>query len=100
MRSAHSLTLHREMNRLFDDVFNRFDAGVPSLFGRTPGWPGGSWLGASWPSVEVDASDKEVRVSAELPGIDEKDIEILVDDGVLTIRGREEVRDRGQGPAL
>jgi len=78
------LTLHREMNRLFDDVFSRFDAGVPSLFGRAPG---GSWLGTSWPSVEVNASDKEVRVSAELPGMDEKDIEILIDDGVLTIRG-------------
>jgi HSP20 family protein len=30
------VSLHREMNRLFDDVFNRFDAGVPSLLGRTP----------------------------------------------------------------
>jgi HSP20 family protein len=55
------LTLHREMNRLFDDVFNRFEGGVPSLFGR----------GASWPSIEVNATDKELRVSAELPGLDE-----------------------------
>ena len=76
------LTLHREMNRLFDDVFNRFEAGVPSVFGRMAGWPGGSW-----PSLEVNASDNEVRVAAELPGMDEKDIEILVDDNVLTIRG-------------
>ena len=76
------LTLHREMNRLFDDVFNRFEGGVPSLFSRMPGWAGGAW-----PSLEVNASDKEVRVSAELPGMDEKDVEVLVDDGVLTIRG-------------
>ena len=76
------VTLHREMNRLFDDVFNRFEGGVPSLLGRMPGWAGGSW-----PSLEVNASDKEVRVSAELPGMDEKDVEVLVDDGVLTIRG-------------
>ena len=27
------LTLHREMNRLFDDVFNRFDSGLPSMLG-------------------------------------------------------------------
>jgi HSP20 family protein len=79
------LTLHREMNRLFDDVFNRFEGGVPSLIGR--GWPSGSWLSGSWPSLEVNASDKAVRVSAELPGMDDKDVEILVDDGVLTIRG-------------
>ena len=50
------LTLHREMNRLFDDVFNRFEGGVPSLIGR--GWPSGSWLSGSWPSLEVNASDK------------------------------------------
>ena len=76
------LTLHREMNRLFDDVFSRFDTGLPSAFGRMPGWSGGSW-----PSLEVTASDHEVRVSAELPGMDQKDVEVLVDDNVLTVRG-------------
>jgi len=75
------VTLHREMNRLFDDVFNRFDPGRPSLLSRMPGWSGG------WPNLEVNASDKEVRVSAELPGLDEKDVEVFVDDDVLTIRG-------------
>src|SRR3954464_7214056 len=70
------LTLHREMNRLFDDVFNNF-GNTPSLLGRMP----------AWPSVEVVQSDKEVRVSAELPGLDEKDGGVLVNDDVLTIRG-------------
>ena len=41
----------------------------------------------AWPSLEVVQSDTDVRVSAELPGLDEKDVEVLVDDGVLTIRG-------------
>ncbi len=68
------VTLHREMNRLFDDVFNRFD--VPSLGRNIP-----------WPSIEVVSSENEVRVSAELPGTDEKDIEVLLDDDVITIRG-------------
>ena len=45
------LTLHREMNRLFDDVFNTF-GNTPSVLGRMP----------AWPSVEVVASDKDVRV--------------------------------------
>jgi HSP20 family protein len=78
------LTLHREMNRLFDDVFNNI--GAPSLLGRMP----------AWPSVEVVQSDKDVRVSAELPGLDEKDVEVLVDDDVLTIRGekRAETEDK------
>src|SRR5215207_1452569 len=83
------VALHREMNRLFDDVFNRFDAGVPSLLGRTG-------LGASWPSLEVNASDNEVRVSAELPGMDEKEVEVLVDSDVLTIRGEKKSESEDQ----
>jgi HSP20 family protein len=71
------LTLHREMNRLFDDVFNRFDSGMPSLFRQMP----------SWPTIEVIPSENEIRISAELPGMEEKDIELLVDEDVLTVRG-------------
>ena len=70
------LTLHREVNRLFDDAFNGFERGIPTLFGR-----------ASWPSIEVNATENELSVSAELPGMDEKDVEVLVDSDVLTIRG-------------
>lgn len=69
------LALHREMNRLFDDAFRSFDS--PALFGRMP----------TWPSVEVSDTDKEVRVAAELPGMDEKDVEVFLEDGGLTIRG-------------
>src|SRR4051812_9950906 len=79
------LTLHREMNRLFDDVFNSF-GNTPSLLRRLP----------AWPSLEVVQSDQDIRVSAELPGLDEKDVEVLVDDDVLTIRGekRAETEDK------
>ncbi len=69
------LALHREMNRLFDDTFRSFD--TPSLFGRLP----------SWPSMEVTEGENETRITAELPGMDENDVEVLLSDGVLTIRG-------------
>jgi HSP20 family protein len=72
------LTLHREVNRLFDDFFRGFDA--PSPFGRWNGW-------GTWPSVEVSETDKEIRVAAEMPGLEEKDVEVLLDDGILTLRG-------------
>jgi len=80
------LTLHREMNRLFDDAFSHFGAGLPG-FAR------------GWPSVEVVETDEGLRVSAELPGLEEKDVELLVDDDVLTIRGekRAEASDRERG---
>jgi len=70
------LTLHREMNRLFDDALRNFDLSMPSF-------P----MAAGWPNVEISETDKEIRVTAELPGLDEKDVEILLDDGVLTLKG-------------
>jgi len=83
------LTLHRNVNRLFDDVFRGF--GVPDL--------GGVGRGFHWPNVELAETDKEIRVTAELPGFDEKDVEIVVEDNVLTLRGekRLEVDDRERG---
>lgn len=77
------LTLHREVNRLFDDVFRDFGC---SLFGRT----------ANWPSVEVSEDSKAIRVSAELPGMDENDVDVAFEDGVLVLRGekRADVEDK------
>jgi HSP20 family protein len=72
------LSLHREVNRLFDDVFRGFD--LPSTFGRLPGM-------GMWPHVEIAETDKELRVTAELPGLDGKEVEVLLEDGVLTLRG-------------
>src|SRR5437588_4819681 len=74
------LTLHREMNRLFDDVFRGFDVtpfGSDRLFGSPTGWP----------KIEVGETDKEVKVMAELPGLDEKDLGVELANGVLTISG-------------
>lgn len=74
------LSLHREMNRLFDDVFRGFDSRLPS-FGTLSTFNGG------WPSVEISETDKELRVTAEVPGLGQNDIEVLLDNDVLTLRG-------------
>ncbi|QDZ02593.1 Hsp20/alpha crystallin family protein [Nitratireductor mangrovi] len=74
------LSLHREVNRLFDDVFRDFGAGLPSLGGAPS-------FGGHWPSVEVSDGDKDIKVTAEVPGLEEKDIEVLLDEGVLTLKG-------------
>jgi CheY-like chemotaxis protein len=79
------LSLQRDMNRLFDDVFRSFDSRLPSMgalgsFGS---------FGAPWPSVEITDTDKEIRVTAEMPGLEEKDIEVLLDGDVLTLRGED-----------
>jgi HSP20 family protein len=74
------LTLHREMNRLFDDVFRGFDL-APSDSDRSFD------RGLGWPSVEVSETDKEVKVTAELPGLEEKDVQVELANGVLTLTG-------------
>jgi HSP20 family protein len=82
------LTLHREMNRLFDDVFSGFGS-LPGLADRTLGWP----------KVELVEENGALRVSAELPGLDEADVELLIADGVLTLKGekRAETTDAARG---
>ena len=67
------------MNRLFEDVFRGFDLS-PFNMDR---WNGPS----SWPRIEISESEKEVQVTAELPGLEEKDIEVELEKGVLAIRG-------------
>jgi HSP20 family protein len=74
------LTLHREMNRLFDDAFRGFDL---APFGGSRGFE----RTMSWPNIEVSETDKDVKVTAELPGLDEKDVQVELANGVLAIKG-------------
>jgi HSP20 family protein len=80
------LTLHSEMNRLFDDVFRDFNL-APFGSSRAMAWPNGTWPNGTWPNVEISETDKELKVTAELPGLEEKDIQVELADGVLDIRG-------------
>jgi HSP20 family protein len=72
------------MNRLFDDMFRGFDDSP--LFGRRSGWP----------SLDVEETDKEYRVTAELPGLEERDVEVLLQDGLLTVRGEKKVESENR----
>ena len=81
------LTFHREFDRLFDDFFRSFD-------GRLPAMGGGRGMG-TWPSVEVSDLEDEIKVTTEVPGLDEKNIEVLLDDGVLTLRGEKTSENDG-----
>jgi HSP20 family protein len=78
------VSLHREMNRLFDEVFRGFDDS--RLWGGR----------GAWPSVEVEETENEYRVSAELPGLEERDVEVLLQDGLLTVRGEKKLETEAQ----
>lgn len=70
--------LRTEIDRLFDD----FAGPGRSLFSFAP-----RGALAIVPALEMVDDDKSYRLTAELPGLDEKDIEINVADGVLSISG-------------
>jgi HSP20 family protein len=76
--------LQREMNRLFEDM-------LPTDLG-TPMTSGGESQGrVLMPRVEVRETDKDLRVIAELPGVTENDIDVSLDDDVLTIRAEKKI---------
>jgi HSP20 family protein len=79
--------LHDRIDRLFSDVSRGF--GMPDMWGDgsrmgTSMWGGGGRL---MPSMEMHEADGKVMISAELPGVDEKDIDISVQEDMLTISG-------------
>jgi HSP20 family protein len=81
------LALQREMNRVFDSFF-RGSGAAASTFAPL-GWT------AAWPHVEVNETEQEVKVAAELPGLEEKDLEITLHDGVLTLSGEKKAESSG-----
>lgn len=80
-------SLQREMNRLFDDAFRGF--GGPTGPAQQPG-------GVLEARINVSETNGELRISAELPGVDEKDVEVTLDGDLLTIRGEKKFeQERG-----
>lgn len=80
--------LRHDMDSLFDEFFRGFD--MEPFFGRRST--------RFSPSVDITENDREIRVSAELPGMDEKDIDITLNHDSLTIKGekREEKEDKSK----
>jgi HSP20 family protein len=85
--------LQDEMNRLFDTF-------MPAV-GRTgrdwTAFPGGDW--DFMPEIDVKETKRALQVTAELPGVDEDDLEVRLSNNMLTIRGekREEKADKEHG---
>jgi HSP20 family protein len=92
-------SLRREVDRLFDD----FSGGIwRSPFGRSffdigPFRRAEAGFGAV-PAVDVTQTDKGYEITAELPGMEEKDIDVKLSNGILTIRGekRDEKEEKKQ----
>jgi HSP20 family protein len=67
-------TLQEQVNRLFEDSFTRGNSGQADL--------------ASWaPAVDIYETENDLVVKADLPDVQDKDIDIRVENNTLTIRG-------------
>jgi HSP20 family protein len=86
------LAFRDEVNKLFNDFFG--EVSIPS-WARGIAEP----AFAVTPAMDVTENDKEFKVSAELPGLETKDIQITASEGYLTIKGekKEEKKEEREG---
>src|SRR5512140_3921421 len=76
--------LQKEMNELLENFMGgRMEAGMEEFL----------------PKVDMTESETEVNVSAEVPGMEEKDLDISIGEGVLTIKGekKHEKEEKAEG---
>ena len=83
-------SLHREMERMMDEMW------------RGAGWPAFASLttrgGILAPRIDVAEDDTEIRVTAELPGVNEDDVEVTLGDNALTLKGeKKETHEESEG---
>jgi HSP20 family protein len=69
------VTLRERMNRLFEDAF--------TSRGEEKDLVASSWS----PSVDIYETENEIVLTAEIPGVDEKNIEIKLEDNTLSLKG-------------
>jgi HSP20 family protein len=81
--------LHREMDRLFEGMWGEGAGPLPMLE-----WARGEVV----PQLDVTEDDKAFHVKVDLPGMDEKDVDITMSDRMLTIRGeKKEEKEAKEG---
>ena len=82
-------SLHREMNRMFEDFARSFDVAPWS------GWEAEGFH----PRTDVSETDDELLVTAEMPGLEEKDFELNLTGDLLTLKGekRHEREEKEKG---
>jgi HSP20 family protein len=84
------LDFRSQMNRLFDEFFER-------PFGLSPFTGESGITGDFAPRLDISETEKEVTLSAELPGMEPEDINIAIVRGTLTISGEKQIETEEKG---
>lgn len=82
--------MHQEMDRIFDSFFG-------DAFGRAPLSTAVSSLSPMALQLDIAETDKAYVVTAELPGLEEKDVDITLTDGILTLKGEKQQEEEKEG---
>jgi HSP20 family protein len=69
------------------DPFQALRQEINDLFSSFSSFPSQAWSGDMSPRLDVSETDQELDIDAELPGFDEKDVEVTLAGDTLTIRG-------------
>ena len=72
----------RTRDSIFDDLFNELYS-LPTSFLSKSG------MDLS-PRIDISETDSEYKIEAELPGINQKEIDVKIDNNILTIKGKKE----------
>jgi HSP20 family protein len=84
------LDLRSQMNSLFDEFFER-------PFGMSPFFGESALMSDFDPRLDISETEKEIKISAELPGLEPEDINITLDHGALTISGEKRAEKEEKG---
>lgn len=97
-RSESNIPVRRSAQVPFYQLQHGIDQLFDDFLGESMNFGLQSFEGTFSPTVDVSETDKEIKISAELPGLDEKDIEVSLSNDVLTISGekKSEHEDKGE----
>ena len=77
-------SFRREVDRMFDDFFRSAGQGLQ---------PWSAAWHAMAPRIDISDSDKDLLITAEMPGLDEKDFEVTLAGNLLTIKGEKKTEN-------
>ena len=85
-------SFQQRMNEMFEEFFRGFNVAMPGSIEES--------FGAFHPSIDVKEGETDIVVKADLPGLEEKDIDVLLTEDNLTIKGEKSGKGRQGGKLL
>ena len=82
------MSLNRDINRLFDDLLQ--PSALPTMADTAVA------TALITPQINVSETDTEIRITAELPGMDKQDLEVQVEDEFLVLRGEKKLESKNE----